>query len=58
MYKKNVLHDPGSNTHTAATIHKEVVTAPPPPQKGFPGTGGGGTGVKIKKFIGGSFFWS
>ena len=25
MYKKKVLQDPGPNTHTAATIRKEVL---------------------------------
>ena len=29
---------------------------PPPPQKGFPGTGGGGRGVKIKKIHRGIIF--
>ena len=46
IYKKKVLQDPGPNTHTAATIHKEVLTpppSPPPPQKkGYPGAGGHG----------------
>ena len=37
--KKKVLQDPGPNTHTAATIRKEVLT---PPQKGLPRCGGGG----------------
>ena len=58
IYKKKVLHNPGPNTHTAATIRKEVLTplpAPPPPKKG--GTQVlGGTGVKIQKITGGSFF--
>ena len=31
IYKKKVLQDPGPNTHTAATIHKEVLPPPPPP---------------------------
>ena len=31
MYKKKVLQAPGPNTHTAATIHKEVLPPPPPP---------------------------
>ena len=53
IYKKKVLQDPGPNTHTAATIHKEVLTPPhPPPKKGTPVRGG--TGVKIQKIIGGS----
>ena len=55
IYKKKVLQDPGPNTHTAATIHKEVLPPPPHPKKGYPGAGGGGTGVKIQKIIGGSF---
>ena len=40
---------PGPNTHTAATIRKEVLT--PPPQKGYPSAGGGGgvRGSKCKK---------
>ena len=53
IYKKKVLQDPAPNTHTAATIRKEVLT--PPPEKGYPGTGGGGTGVKIQNIIEGSF---
>ena len=48
--KKKVLHDP--NTYTTATICKEVVT---PPQRGNPGTGGGGARIRIEKIIGGSF---
>ena len=45
-----MLQDPGPNTHTAATIHKEVLTTlPTHPKKGYLGTGGGGTGVKIQK---------
>ena len=52
MYKKKVAPDLGPNTHTAATIRKEVLT--PPPKKRYPGAGGG-KGVKIKKFVGGSF---
>ena len=39
IYKKKVLQDPGPNTQTAATIHKEVLT---PPKKGYPGAGGNG----------------
>ena len=60
MYKKKVLQDPGPNTHTAATIRKEVLTPPPPPppQKGYPGAGGGGgQGSKSKKLLG-DYFWS
>ena len=55
IYKKKVLQDPGPNTHTAATIHKEVLPPPhpPPSKKGTPVQGG--TGVKIQKIIGGSF---
>ena len=60
IYKKKVLQDPGPNTHTMATIHKEVLTPPPTPptppppsKKGTPVRGG--TGVKIQKIIGGSF---
>ena len=41
IYKKKV-QDPGPNTHTAATIRKEVLTPPTPPQKGVPRCGGGG----------------
>ena len=53
-YKKKILHDPSPNTHTVATIRKEVLT--PPRQKGvLQVRGGGGTGVKIKEIIGGSF---
>ena len=40
-----VLQDPGPNTHTAATIHKEGLTPPhptPPLKKGYPGAGGCG----------------
>ena len=55
-YKIKVLQDPGANTHTAATRHKEVLTPPTfPPKKGTPVRGGGGAGVKIQKIIGGSF---
>ena len=55
IYKKNVLQDPGPNTHTAATVRKEVL--PPPQKKGVPKCGGGGgvRGVKIQKIIGGPF---
>ena len=45
IYKKKVLQDPGPNTHTAATICKEVLTptpTPPPPKKGYPSAGGYG----------------
>ena len=31
--------DPGANTHTVATICKEVLTPPPPAKKGHPDTG-------------------
>ena len=59
IYKKKVRQDPGPNTHTAATICKEIVTPPhpTPSKKRVPkcGGGGGGTGVKIQKIIGGSF---
>ena len=55
-YKKKVLQDPGPNTHTAATIRKEVLTPPPPPPTPKSGTQvREGTGVKIQKIIGGSF---
>ena len=53
IYKKKVLQEPGPNTHTAATIGKEVLTPPP---KGVPRYGGG-TGVKIKKKLV-DHFWS
>ena len=56
IYKKKVLQDPGPNTHTAATIRKEVLTPPhppPPKKKGTPVRGG--TGAEIQKIIGGSF---
>ena len=63
IYKKKVLQDPGPNTHTAATICKEVLTPHHHPhhhhhpKKGYPSAGGGGgTGIKIQKNIGGSFF--
>ena len=52
IYKKKVLQDPGPNTHTAATIRKEVLTPPsppPPPPKGVPRCGGGGYGVQNTK---------
>ena len=46
IYKKNVLEDPRSNTHTAAAIRKEVLTPPQPPpthpKKGVHGHGGYG----------------
>ena len=42
IYKKKVLRDPGPNTHTAATICKEVLTPPPPPKRGYPSAGGYG----------------
>ena len=46
-YKEKVLRDPGPNTQTAATIHKEVLTTHPhphphPSKKGVPKCGGGG----------------
>ena len=43
IYKKKVLPDPGPNTHTAATIRKQVLT-PPPQKKGTQVRGGGGYG--------------
>ena len=52
IYKKKGLKDPGPNTHTAATICKEVLTPTPSPKKGHPSAGG--YGVKIQKIIGGS----
>ena len=59
IYKKKVLQDPSPNTHTGSSIRKEVLTTPPHPppplKKGGPRLRGGGTGVKIQKFIGGSF---
>ena len=59
IHKKKVLQDSGPNTHTAATIRKEVLTPPPPQPPTHPpqkrGTQvRGGTGVKIQKIIGGS----
>ena len=39
IYKQKVLQDLGPNTHTAATMHKEVLT---PPKKGYPSMGGRG----------------
>ena len=51
IYKQKVRHDPGPNTHTAATIRKQVLT--PPPKKGVPRCGG--LRVKIQQNIGGSF---
>ena len=47
IYKKKVLQDPRPNTHTAATIHKEVLSPtpnpdPPPKKKRYPGAGGYG----------------
>ena len=52
IYKKKGLREPGPNTHTEATVRKEVLT--PPLKKGYPGAGGGGGGtlVKIQKIIG------
>ena len=56
MYKKKVLHEPGPNTHTAATIRKEVLTPPhPQPQKGVPRSLGGIRGSKSKKSLGDHF---
>ena len=52
IYKKKVLRDQGPNTHTAATIHKEVLTPPPRPPQPPPKKGTevrGGTRVKIQK---------
>ena len=51
IYKKKVLQVPGPNTQTAATIHKEVLT-PPPPKKGVPRYGGGVRGSKSKNHRG------
>ena len=42
IYKKKVLQDLGPNTHTAATIRKEVFT--PPQKRGTEVRGGGGGG--------------
>ena len=48
--------DPGPNTHTAATIRKEVLNPPQPPPPPKRGTEvQWGMGVKIQKIIGGSF---
>ena len=41
IYKNKALQDPGPNTHTAATICKEVLT-PPTPTPGTQVPGGGG----------------
>ena len=49
IYKKKILQDPGANTHTAATIRKEVLTPPQPPQKGYPDMGWYG-GQNPKKY--------
>ena len=49
IYKKKVIQDPGPNTHTAATIRKEVLTPPHPPQQKRGTQVRGGTGVKIQK---------
>ena len=54
IYKKKILQDPGPNTHTAATIRKEVLTPPP---KGVPRYGGGVRGSKSKKSLV-DHFWS
>ena len=51
IYKKNILQDPGPNTHTAATIRKEVLT---PPKKGVPRCRGV-RGSKSKKSLGDGF---
>ena len=67
IYKKKVLQDLGLNPHTAAAIRKEVLKPPPPTPDPHPpppapppqkrGTRvRGGWGVKIEKFIRGSFF--
>ena len=47
IYKIKNLQDPGPNTHTAATIRKEVL--PPPQKKRYPGAGGGGYGGQTPK---------
>ena len=58
IYKKKVLQDRGPNTHTAATIRKEVLTPPlSPTKKGYPSAGGGVRGSKSKKSLG-DHFWS
>ena len=62
IYKKKVLQDPGPNTHTAATIRKEVLTPPtppppPPPKRGTQVQGGGVRGSKSKTSLGDPF-WS
>ena len=56
MYKKKVVQDLGRNRHTASTIRPP----PPPPHHHLPPKKvapryRGLEGVKIKKFIGGSF---
>ena len=56
MYKKKNLQDLGLNQHTAPTIRKEALTPPPhPPTPSKWGTQVTGGGVKIEKFIRGSF---
>ena len=47
-----IFHGLGPNTHTAATIRKEVLTPPhpPPPKERYLGTGG--TGPNPKKLLG------
>ena len=50
IYKKEVLRDPGPNTHTAATIRKEVLTPPSAPKRGTQVRGGYG-GQNQKKII-------
>ena len=55
IYKKKVLRDPGPNTHTAATIRKEVLTPPHPPplqKKGVPKCRGGYGGQNPKNHWG------
>ena len=55
IYKKIFLQDPGSNTHTVATIRKEFLT-PPPRKRGTQVRGGGGLrGSKSKKSMGDDF---
>ena len=60
IYKKKVLKDQGPNAHKAATIRKEVLTPPAPPQKkGYQVRGGGGArGSKSKKKLLGDHLWS
>ena len=56
IYKKNVLQDAGPNTRTAATMHREILTPPTPPHTKRGTQVRGGTGPKIQKIIGGSFW--